>query len=136
MVKGILADGNTRGPVDDLVRRMQTEPWTEFWNELGLTLFHFEDVGLTPTSTDLQIWQKCQAEELILITNNRNENSIDSLESTIRKYNSPDSLPVFTIADLNKFRKNRSYAERAVESLYEYLLRIDGVRGTGRLYLP
>ena len=136
MVKRILADINTRGPVDDLVRRMQSEPWTEFWKELSLTLFHFEDVGLTPSSTDLEIWQKCQAEQLIFITNNRNENSIDSLESTIRKYNSPDSLPVFTIADLDKFRKSRRYAERAIESLFEYLLRIDSVLGAGRLYLP
>jgi hypothetical protein len=28
---------------------MQSEPWVEFWNNLGLALFHFDDVGLTPT---------------------------------------------------------------------------------------
>jgi hypothetical protein len=48
---------------------MQAEPWAEFWKNLGLVLFHFEDVGLTPTSTDSEIWQRCQAEELIFITN-------------------------------------------------------------------
>ena len=46
------------------------------------------------------------------------------------------SLPVFTIADMNEFRTNNSYVERVVEALYDYLLRIDDVRGTGRLYLP
>jgi len=37
---------------------------------------------------------------------------------------------------MNEFRSNSSYAERVVEALYDYLLRIDEVRGTGRLYLP
>jgi hypothetical protein len=45
-------------------------------------------------------------------------------------------LPVFTIADMNEFRTNSSYVERVVEALYDYLMRIDDVRGTGRLYLP
>ena len=46
MVNGILAEVNTRGPVEDLVREMQTANWVEFWRYLGLALFHFEDVGL------------------------------------------------------------------------------------------
>jgi predicted nuclease of predicted toxin-antitoxin system len=93
-VQGILADANISSPVDDLVREMQKEPWAEFWNHLGLALFHFDDVGLTPTSTDLEIWQRCQAEQLVLITNNRNEDSPDSLEATFRQHNTPASLPV------------------------------------------
>src|SRR5437879_5208400 len=71
-VKGILADIHMKGPIDALVREMQAEPWTELWKDLGLRLFHFEDVGLTGTSTDLEIWHRCQAEQLIFITNNRN----------------------------------------------------------------
>jgi hypothetical protein len=43
---------------------------------------------------------------------------------------------VFTIADVNEFRTNSAYVERVVEALYAYLLRIDDVRGTGRLDLP
>jgi hypothetical protein len=43
---------------------------------------------------------------------------------------------VFTIADMNEFRTNSTYVERVVVALYDYLLRIDAVRGTGRLYLP
>jgi hypothetical protein len=112
--------------VDYLVQQMQLEPWTDFWQGLGLVLRHFEDVGLTATSTDVEIWQRCQTEQLILITDNRNYESPESLEATIRQFNTPDSLPVFTIADLDKFRTRRSY----------HLLRIDTLRGTGRLYLP
>jgi hypothetical protein len=136
MVKGILADINAQGQVEYLVQRMQAEPWTDFWKALGVELRHFNEVGLSATSSDLEIWQICQKEQLILITDNRNLDSKDSLEATIREYNTSDCLPVFTIADLGKFRNSRSYADRVLEMLYEYLLRIDTVRGTGRLYLP
>jgi len=135
-VKGILADAHAIGHVDYLVRLLQAAPWAEFWQDLGITYFRFEDVGLSPESTDLEIWQRCQAEQLILITDNRNYDSPASLESVIRELNAPDSLPVFTIGDLDKLRTSRRYAERVVIMLYDYLLRIDTVRGTGRLYLP
>jgi hypothetical protein len=58
------------------------------------------------------------------------------LEATIRQNTTPESLPVFTIADMHEFRTNGSYVERVVEALYSYLLRIDEIRGTGRLYVP
>ena len=113
-MKGILADYHMTLAVEVLVREMQSESWGGLWEHLGLTLFYFEDVGLTPTSTDFEIWQRCQGEELILITDNRNSDAPDSLEATIRNYNTPDSLPVFTIGDLDRFRKSRSYAEEAL----------------------
>jgi hypothetical protein len=115
---------------------MQAEPWAEFWQARGLVHRHFEDVGLSASATDFDVWSICQTEHLILITDNRNLASEDSLEATIRRNNSPESLPVFTIADMNEFRTNSSYVERVVEALYDHLLRIDEVRGAGRLYLP
>jgi hypothetical protein len=84
----------------------------------------------------LEIWRTCQTEQLILITDNRNLDAPDSLEAAIREHNQPESLPVFTISDLKTFRKSRTYAEKVLEDLYDYLLQIDEVRGTGRLYLP
>lgn len=136
MVRGILADIHMKGPVADLARAMQGASWGEFWKDLELAHFAFEEVNLTPTSTDEEIWQKCQEEQLILITNNRNQDSPDSLEATIRRHNTPNSLPVFTISDLHRFRKNRDYAERVLERLYECLLDMDKLLGTGRLFLP
>ena len=135
-MKGILADNNVIGQVAYLVQLMQAQPWGEFWKELGLSLRRFDDVGLAPNATDVEIWQRCQADELVLITDNRNEDSPDSLAAAIRNLNSPHSLPVFTIADLDKFGTSREYEERVVVALYDYLLRIEEVRGTGRLYLP
>ena len=73
---------------------------------------------------------------MILLTNNRNDDGPDSLEAAIRQHNTADSLPVFTIGNVGRLEMSRAYAEEVVESLYEYLLRIDELRGTGRLFLP
>ncbi len=136
MVKGILADHNVIGQVSHLVQLMQAEPWAEFWQYLGLALRRFEDVGLAPTAKDIEIWHCCQEYEMVLITDNRNDDSADSLNAAIRIFGTPASLPVFTISDLDSFGTSRAYVERVLQTLYDYLLRIDDVRGTGRLYLP
>jgi predicted nuclease of predicted toxin-antitoxin system len=86
-VKGLLADANIQGQVDYLVQRMQADAWADFWQALGLALYRFEDVGLTASSTDPEVWNVCQAEQLIIITDNRNLDSEDSLEATIRRHN-------------------------------------------------
>ena len=135
-MKGLVADANIQGQVEYLVQRMQSDPWADFWQALGLVLRRFEEIGLSGDSTDLEVWNVCQAEQLILITDNRNLESEDSLEAAIRRNTTSESLPVFTIADINEFRTNNAYVERVVEALFDYLLRIDEVRGTGRLYLP
>lgn len=121
---------------DDLFREMQSPTWIEVWDYLSLVEVQFSELGLAPGSKDLEIWQKCQTQQVVFITNNRNEDSMDSLESMIRLYNTPASLPVFTIGDFDRLRESRAYAEDIVEQLYDYLLDIDRVRGAGRLYLP
>jgi hypothetical protein len=122
--------------MEHLAELMQSNSWADIWKALRLALVHFEDFGLLSTATDAEIWHFCQAEELILITDNRNRDSDDSLEATIRFYNSLDSLPVFTIANRRRFNASRAYAARAVVRAYEYLFDLDTYRGTGRLYLP
>jgi hypothetical protein len=43
---------------------------------------------------------------------------------------------VFTIANLPQLRASRQYADRVIDKLLDALLRIDALRGTGRLFLP
>ena len=74
---------------------MPAEPWADFWQALGLVLRRFVDVGLSESSTDFEVWNVCQSEQLILITDNRNLDSEDSLKATIRRNNTPASLPDF-----------------------------------------
>ena len=119
MVKGLLADINAIGHVEALLQKMTAEPWAEFWIELGLVLMHFDELGLSPDASDLVIWQTCQREQLVLITDNRNQDDPESLEATIRQHNQTDSLPVFTIADLAKFQSDHHYADRVLKRLFD-----------------
>lgn len=132
----LLADNNVVGQVEFLAGAMQAPEWADFWTAYGLSLVYFRDVGLTPISTDREIWQSCQAQRLLLITDNRNHQDSDSLEATIRELGGPDCLPVFTISDIDTFQANQSYAKRVVEKLYEYIVDLEQLLGTGRLYLP
>jgi hypothetical protein len=136
MVKAILADINIQGQVELLVALMRVEPWREFWEELNVRFVTFAEAGLDRRATDAVIWQFCQQQEFVLVTNNRNDDAPDSLEATIRALTTPQSLPVFTLADAERVRHSREYADRVIESLLDALLRIDSLRGIGRLYLP
>jgi hypothetical protein len=135
-VKGLVADANVEGHVAILLRLLGQAPWAEFWAHLNLRTPNFADLGLRPDSSDLLIWETCQREGLILITANRNQESADSLETAIRTLSTASSLPVLTLADAERIRYERTYAERVVERLIDYLLDIDKYRGAGRLYLP
>jgi hypothetical protein len=135
-VKGILADVNIEGQVDLLVARMMAEPWKLYWDYLQLQYLHFADAGLSIESPDLLVWTTCQEQGLVLITDNRNQDSRDLLESAIRGGTTASSIPVLTIADVQKFRHSREYVDRVVERVLEALLQIDTLLGTGRLFVP
>ena len=136
MVLTFLADANIQGHVDRLVGRMQQEPWGEFWAHLQLSYVQFGDVGLDPADSDAVVWKRCQDKGLLLLTNNRNADGPDSLEATIREHNSFEKLPVFTIGDADRALWDDHYSDTVIWTLVDYLLRIDDLGGTGRLYLP
>jgi len=101
-----------------------------------LSAVSFPILGLAFDSSDAVIWRTCQKEESVLITANRNKRGPDSLEAVIQRENQPDSLPVITIADQDRVLQDRAYAEQVAERVLDYLMRIDEVRGVGRLYVP
>ncbi len=135
-MKGLLADVNSVKQVRFLLMLLHEDARREFWHYLALTTPTFAEVGLHPRSTDTDVWLKCQADELLLITANRNDDGPDSLEATIRTHGTPHSLPVFTLADANRVLSERSCAEHVADRLLEYLYDMDNLRGAGRLYLP
>lgn len=132
----LLADVNIEGHVLRLVALMQGNYWRDYWDHLDLRSLRFPEVGLSPRDTDAQVWQVCQQLHLYLLTNNRNDDGPDSLEATIRAHNTAASFPVFTLSDADRIFHSRDYAERVTESLFDQLLRIDTLRGAGRLFLP
>ena len=132
----VMSDNDVLGLVGRLVEICQSPAWIEFWESLDCTLCRFADFQLPANAPDDKVWQTCQDNELILITANRNKVGVESLEATIRQFNSSSCLPVLTLADPDRIARDRAYAEAAVERLLDILGAIDNFRGTGRLYLP
>ena len=114
----------------------QLPPWVDLWRELDCIICTFEDFDLPLDATDAAIWQVCQDHNVLLITGNRNAESPESLEMTIRQRNASHCLPVLTLADPDRIQRDRHYAESIVERLFDILIDPDALRGTGRLYLP
>jgi hypothetical protein len=135
-VSNLLADNDVQGQVLHLASILDRGFWSELWKGLALSVRTFDDVGLPHSASDQKIWQLCQTTDLILVTANRNDDTDDSLESTLRRENTPACLPVFTLADPQRISSSSAYAERVAVRMLEYLLEVDRIRGTGRLYLP
>lgn len=133
-MRGILADINVEGIVTHLHHIWLSATWREFWFGLGLSVEDLGTMSLPLDESDAVIWRMCQAQQLVLVTGNRNADGPDSLDVTIQAENQPDSLPVITLADARPVLRERDYAERVAVRILDYLMRIDELRGSGRLY--
>lgn len=132
----ILVDANIEGQGARIWLRMQSETWRELTAASDVTFRNFRDVGLDPASADDVIWHFCQVHGHYLLTSNRNEDSENSLQATLRREATPSSVPVFTIAVPDRVYRNATFLDRVVEKLLDYMLDADRIRGAGRLYLP
>lgn len=135
-VTGLLADADVRGQVDRIIAVCRGAVWHELWAEVGVPLCQFDDVGLPADAPDAQVWETSQRHGLVLLTGNRNAESENSLEATIRTRGTPDSLPVLTLADRDRILADSDYAELVATRLMERLSDIDNLRGSGRIWLP
>ena len=135
-MKGILADHNADGHLEVLLRTLLSDDWLEMWNELDVPVLTFAELDLSPDVDDLTLWRHCQRDQVVLITNNRNAEGPGSLEHVIRTETTLDCLPVFTLANAERIRTDKSYAEHTAVRLLEYLLDIKNYRGTARIYVP
>jgi hypothetical protein len=128
----ILSDHDVEGKVFLLWGAVTASGWLEL---LPLRLVRFRDVGLPPDSTDRAVWRFAQAHGMILLTNNRNMEGVDSLEQTIREENTPNALPALTIGDFDRITE-RVYRENCATRLLEILVYLDDYLGVGRLFIP
>jgi len=135
-VATLLVDANLDGHAALLEMRLATESWREWRDQLGIQFLYFEDVGLSRTAKDDVVWRLCQAQGYYLLTANRNQDSEESLEATIRKEGGAASLPVYTFSDAERIYHSASYLDEVVAQLLEYLLDEESYRGAGRLFLP
>ncbi len=132
----IMADHDIEGHLQVLLKILTSEDWRELWDELAFSIESFESLGIPYNTPDSKLWRVCQTQQIVLITGNRNKAGSDSLESTIQQYNTSSSIPVLTIGEPSRILTSRDYTQRIAERLLEYLIDLDNIRGTGRLYLP
>jgi len=132
----IMADHDIEGQMQVLLRLLTSAEWHVLWSELAVQVASFASLGVPTNTPDTALWQLCQTQQILLITGNRNAEGPESLEATIQARNTPTSLPVLTISEPQRLLSSRAYAHRVVERLVEYLIDVENLHGTGRLYLP
>ncbi len=131
-----MADHDIEGQIQVLLRLLTSAEWHALWTELAVRVESFASLDVPTNTPDAALWRLCQTQGIILITGNRNQDSPESLEAVMQTDNTAASLPVLTISEPQRILASRAYAHRVVERLVEYLIDVENLRGTGRLYLP
>jgi hypothetical protein len=137
MLKAILADHNLAGHLRALHSRVWLSPeWNEFWQSLAIRIETYESMGLDTTTPDDELWRFCQREGMILFTANRNHDGDTSLDATIRRECTLDSLPVITLSDDQYFWHDPNYSRRVAIEILQVCMDVTRYLGTGRIYVP
>jgi len=133
---GLLADANTELHVSILLNVCRSKRWRLVWDALSIDVLDFRSLGIQTSTPDDVLWHLCQARQIVLITANRNQSGPDSLQGTILRESTIDSLPVITIGDPRQLQLDNVYRERAADRLIEILFDMERIRGAGRMYIP
>jgi hypothetical protein len=128
----ILADHNIEGQALLLWAALSTGGWLDL---VELRLFRFAEVGLDTESSDRVVWRFAQAQQMMLLTGNRNRKGEDSLEQTINEETTATTLPVLTIGRVDSIPQ-KTYREKCALRLMEIVMDLDNYRGVARVYLP
>lgn len=128
----ILIDHNMEGQAALLWRTLAVGGWQEL---LSLEFLSLADVDLPFDTSDRTLWRFAQEHGLILLTANRTMKGDDSLEQTIQEENLEVSLPVITIANLDRLYEP-GYRERCSARLLEILIYLETYLGMGRVFIP
>ncbi len=106
------------------------------WDQLLTVEFlRLRDVGLPDNCPDQEIWRFVQQRRFLLITSNRNRKDETSLQATIERENTLESLPVITIAHPDNM-SIPDYRQSVAKRLVEIIISPEENLGTGRLYIP
>lgn len=127
-----LIDHNIRGQAQLLLNVIENEGWLDL---VAIRFVMFEEIALEIDSSDRAVWRLAQANQMILLTANRSMKGKDSLEQVMREENTPDSLPVVTIGNVDRVSESE-YRERCVNRLVEIALYAENYRGARRIFIP
>lgn len=131
----ILSDHNCEGQAESLFNVLRYDgSWLEL---VPMDLLWFHQVGLSENAKDEIVWRLCQERGYLLLTGNRTaDDGKNSLEMSVRRLISSNSLPVLTISNLRRVNTDPWYCKACAERLAEIVDELDRYRGITRLYLP
>jgi hypothetical protein len=137
-MRGLLADANVDGQLNDLRRLLIKRELWPLLDELQLQLATFGKLSLPRDLDDRALWNFCQAQGWVLFTDYRNQDGIDSLQATLDDSWRVGHLPVLTLTSKRRFDLEPGYAEQVADDLAELLFGI--VHGDyldqQRIYVP
>jgi predicted nuclease of predicted toxin-antitoxin system len=128
-----LIDHNLRGHAVILLGSLTASGWLDL---ISIRFVMFEEIGLSIDSDDRVVWRVAQANQMLLLTANRSMKGRNSLEQVMREENTPTSLPVITIGNINRLLAEPEYRERCVNRLVDIVVDIEDYRGTKRIFIP
>jgi hypothetical protein len=105
------------------------------WDELIHAQFRrLRDYGLPDNLPDQEVWRFVQAQQLLLVTNNRNSDDETSLQATLRRENTLASWPIITVSDKDALIQT-DYRQRVANRLAEILVDFENYLGAGRVFV-
>ena len=137
-MNGLLFDINIQGHFRYLLHLLAALDLVGMWEAEDLDVFTVPQLGYPRDVRDRVIWNRCQSDGLVLVTENRNDDGPDSLERAMADALTPDSLPVLTLANKPRFERDRRYALIVADAFLNAVsdTAAGKNRGVGRLYLP
>lgn len=137
-MRGLLFDVNLDGYRHRLWGILCKHGFEPILVEAKLSFATFSDLGIDDNALDRSIWNYCQAEGWVLLTDNRNHDGHNSLQATLDDSWSIGCFPIVTISDKDAFENNFEYAAHVAFDLADLLIRVKEQQYLyqPRVYLP
>ncbi len=132
MVTTILVDRDLEGYSTFIEVGLRETGWEHL---LALEFKWLVDFALPPNYPDQDIWRFVQERGFLLITSNRNREDDTSLQATIERENTPESLPMLTVSHRESLLLTE-YRQKVAHKLADVLLYLKDYRGAGRVFIP
>ncbi len=123
-MQGVLADVNVQGHLRYLQRRMATLGLAALLAESGIRFAVFQELDLHPKIDDRTLWNRCQQDQWVLFTDNRNDDGDDSLGATLADSWRPGHLPILTLTSKDRLEHNPEFADIVAKEIAELLFEI------------
>jgi hypothetical protein len=137
-MRGLLADVNVQGHLGYLRHLLVALDLWPVLLKLCLEFATFADLDLPPDLHDRSLWNRCQLDGWVLLTENRNRDGEESLQATLTDSWELGHLPVLMLSNKLRFEHDPGYAGRVATDIAELLfgIALEQYRDQPRIWVP